>query len=204
MIRGGRVEPAAELTGLRFGKLVALKKTSTSGHAAWLWQCDCGTQKVALATNVKTGKISSCGCYQAERRTRHGQHASRTYGVWQDMKARCKGSSGLNRKYYLERGIRVCDRWLDFSAFLADMGECPEGMTLDRIDNDKGYEPGNCRWANRKTQRLNSRRVHLVTVAGEETCLLYACRRKGISYRTAMKRMARGFTAQQALDYEVE
>ncbi|MCV6799844.1 hypothetical protein OII53_28070 [Achromobacter ruhlandii] len=127
-------------------------------------------------------------------------HKTRTYAAWLGMKSRVSGNGVLAQKNYLGRGIKAAAQWaISFDRFLADMGECPPGMELDRIDNDGDYEPGNCRWATRSQQMSNTRRTHIVECSGEAMCLLHACKKIGLSYRTAMKRMARGMSAQQAI-----
>jgi len=153
-----------------------------------------------MATNVLRGLTASCGCLQDDSRTKHGMHKTRTYAAWLGMKSRVSGHGELSRKHYLERGIKIAPQWkTSFDRFLKDMGECPPGMELDRIDNDAGYEPGNCRWATRSQQMANTRRTHIVACLGENMCLLHACKKIGLSYRTAMRRMARGMSAQQAI-----
>jgi hypothetical protein len=110
-----------------------------------------------------------------ERRRKHGhalpgQH-TKTYKRWTSMKHRCFNPNDANYKHYGGRGITVCERWLDFRNFLADMGEAPEGMWIDRIDNDKGYEPGNCKWVTPKEQLRNRRNNYMVEVEGVTKCL---------------------------------
>lgn len=115
------------------------------------------------------------------------------------MKARAAGNGSRNKKYYADRGIAVCAQWGHFNVFLADMGECPEGMTLERQDNDLGYSPDNCQWATRAQQMRNTRRTHSVVYAGESMCLKDACNRAGVLYRTALRRMASGLSPQEAI-----
>lgn len=115
------------------------------------------------------------------------------------MRSRVQGVTEHYREYYSSRGITVCERWSSFENFLADMGECPDGLQLERKNNDGNYEPGNCEWASRERQMANTRATRRVIFAGTETSLMDACRRAGILYDTAMKRIGRGMTPQQAL-----
>lgn len=159
---------AADLTGLRFGRLLVTvrvpRQVGDGPHARWEAVCDCGVRKVVNASDLKHRGTVSCGCYRAEmpppNTLTHGHARARsaTYNTWDSMVQRTTNPRNPNWPYYGGRGITVCDRWRTFASFLADMGERPAGLTLDRVDNDRGYEPGNCRWATKSEQQRNQRR----------------------------------------------
>lgn len=165
--------------GARFSHLVVIGRApdyvapNSRGHKAVLiCRCDCGKEKAINVGSLKRGLTTSCGCEQKKRasaankaRALHGQagrNETREYRTWSSMIKRCTNPDAHNYKYYGARGISVCARWHDFRLFFADMGARPEGRTLDRIDVDGNYEPGNCRWATNKEQannKRNSRRI---------------------------------------------
>jgi hypothetical protein len=157
-----------DLVGHKYGRLLVVAKSNKrfSGRVCWLCLCDCGIYKVVRANALRNGITKSCGCLNREIITTqyltHGQTGSRTYRAWQDMKTRCRRDSR-----YKDVGITVCIRWLgSFELFLNDVGECPPGLTLDRIDGTKGYEPGNCRWATTFEQARNTKKNVFLTVNG--------------------------------------
>jgi len=150
------------MIGMRFGKLVTIESTHTiygdKFVKSWLCQCDCGGTKIITSGNLKNGTTNSCGC-MAHKHTKHGKSYTKAYRRWRNMLNRCSEKI-VNDDYfnYGFRGIKVCDRWKVFANFYADVGDAPDGMSLDRIDNDGDYEPNNWRWAMPLEQRHNQRR----------------------------------------------
>lgn len=126
-------------------------------------------------------------------------YADRTYGIWQAFRDRCKNKNRSDYKYYGGRGITYDPAWDNFAMFLADMGEAPEGMTLDRINNDLGYSKENCRWADRTTQVRNSSRVRLITIGGETKPLSEWLTIVDVSKCTFYRRIKNGYSEQKAL-----
>lgn len=132
-------------------------------------------------------------------RLRHGMAKTKVYGVWSSMKARCSNPNVKQYEDYGARGITVCDRWLIFDNFLADMGLPPRGMTLERRDNDDGYHPGNCIWASRVSQARNQRSNRLLTVDGEELAMSGWAERYGIKVATIWNRLKLGWPPEDAV-----
>lgn len=154
---------AIDATGERNNRLTALRRVANKGRQPrWIFRCECGNEVEAAIGAVRSGAIKSCGCLIGEanraRLLKHGHKGTPTYLSWQNAKGRC--FNPRNKRYYDYggRGITMCDRWRDsFEAFLEDMGERPDGTSIDRIDNDGNYEPGNCRWATQGQQSGNIR-----------------------------------------------
>lgn len=169
-----------DLTGTRFGRLVAQRPTGEKRWGVFLWEClcDCGQIKVAASNSLRSGLVQSCGCLLSERAAekalKHGMYGSPTYKCWGGMIQRCTNPKSTAYERYGALGVAVCDRWQTFDNFLADMGPVPDGMSIDRIDSTKGYEPDNCRWATVLRQARNKRRATTTFEQAEEVRRLYA------------------------------
>lgn len=159
--------------GQRWGRwtVVDLGPRSASRTKRWRCICDCGNVGVVRDLELRIGKSKSCGCYARDRvavtAKKHGMSRSREYTSWLKMKSRCTDPGCGHYDRYGGRGITVCERWLNsFENFLEDMGQRPDETSLDRVDNSKGYYPGNCRWATVREQQRNQRRTRMLELDG--------------------------------------
>lgn len=134
-------------------------------------KCSCGKTAFVCFHDMKSNKTRSCGCWGIENRIKHGHSTIKTYDVWKAMRQRVHNSNHPSYCNYGSRGIKVCEEWEDFANFLKDMGECPKGLTIERINNDGDYEPQNCIWATRAEQMRNTRRTHFINVFGKQMCI---------------------------------
>ena len=174
--------------------------------------CDCGNIKFCITNDVKNGKTKSCGCLKKEsnllNKTKHGAAIGNTttteYGIWCGMKNRCYNPKHKKYKNYGERGIKMCDRWIDekkgFLNFLKDLGTRPSIIySIDRIDNNKDYTPENCRWATQKQQQRNRRDTVKVIYKGQERVLAELADFFDINLKTVKSRLNSGLDVETAL-----
>lgn len=191
-----------DLTGVRFGRLVAQRpssKTSENGGPYWHCHCDCGERAIVQRNNLTSRRTRSCGCLEVENRRKHGKVGSRVYDAWINMLQRCNNPKDTAYKHYGGRGITVCEQWHDFQAFYDDMGDPPEGRSLERINNNSGYCLENCRWATQGEQNRNCRRNHQLTFREKTQCLAAWAEHLGIHPNTLYYRLRRGWSVCRAL-----
>jgi len=174
-----------DLTGQRFGKLTVRSRVgrNNQGEATWHCRCDCGGDTLVSTARLRNGNTKSCGCLT---NTTHGMTGTKIYETWHSMKKRCNNPRNKN---YGERGISVCERWEKFENFYEDMGDQPEGLTIERIDNGGNYEPENCRWATQAEQTRNTRRSIRIKYKGEVKCVAEWSRIIGVPKNTLYRRL---------------
>lgn len=193
--------------GTRFSRLTVTGMAK--GEAArWICVCDCGNEVRSASNPLRTGKTKSCGCLRTEisaarlkkSNTKHGQYGTPIYAAWRNMLARCLNPRVKEFKRYGGRGIVVCDRWIDsFDAFKSDMGERPDGFTIERRDVNGNYTPENCHWADQTAQQNNRRNNVRLEFKGECLTLAQWGRRTGIHWSTIRNRVAVGWSIEDAL-----
>lgn len=195
-----------DLVGKKFCRWTVLRMGVKVGkHFSWECICECGTERLVSGPSLRNGTSTSCGCRRAEVSKQtfktHGMANTRLNKVWSGMKARCSNPKHIAYSVYGARGITVCDRWQLFENFFADMSSTYKpGLTLDRIDNEKGYSFENCRWATYLEQAANKRRKLMLIKTGQgEMTVNEAAKIAGISARTMRARISLGYSAERLL-----
>lgn len=187
------------LDGKRFGNWTVSGRDEGYIGRKVKWQCfcDCGTTRSVYGHDLRSGKSRSCGCLDSPRNTRHGMTGTRLHRIWLGMQSRCKSAKHKSAASYFEKGIAVCSEWLTFEAFhdWAKRNGYDDGLTIDRIDNDLGYMPSNCRWANAETQSAN-RSVVRLTGSGRPGYMVAA--ENGIKQATYKARLRKGWSVDEA------
>lgn len=196
-------------TGRKYGRLTAVRRVENDkhGNAQWECLCNCGAVVIVDSCRLATGNTNSCGCLSrelssarlTERSTTHGLSNTRTYKVWAGMRKRCRNPNDIAYCYYGGRGIKVCERWMKFENFLADMGEVPEGMSIERLDVNGDYCPENCVWLPNSEQRKNVRNNVHVVYEGEKMILADFARKIGRHPSRVSGWLKKGFTPEQML-----
>ena len=190
--------------GTRFNQLIVISETSPKHkNRRFLCRCDCGNEVTVYLDRLRHSLTQSCGCYQRQRaresQTAHGMRRSSSYNSWSGMVARCKNPNHPAFDSYGERGIKVCDRWLKFENFYADMGEKPDNHSLDRIDNNGSYCPENCKWSTVKEQNNNKRSNRLLTADGMTLNLAQWEVKQGLTKGALSNRLNRGWTLERVI-----
>lgn len=167
----------------------------------WFCKCSCGTEREVLEINLVRGATKGCGCVRVgiftKIITKHGLRYSVEYAVWSTMKDRCLNPRNKQFKHYGGRGVKVCERWMQFENFISDMGKRPKGLSLDRINNDGNYEPPNCRWATIREQSRNKRSNKVLIFNGKKMCVRDWDRHCGFKDSTIRNRIKLGWTGEK-------
>ena len=202
-----------DYTGMKRGMMTAVREVGSNGRRKlWLVRCECGAEKTLVGTSFATGDAQSCNsseCRKELRRrkghkpfTTHGMSKHPAYAVWRSMLDRCRLPTHQAWHNYGGRGIRVCVRWEEsFENFWADMGPTYQrGLTLERVDNDAGYGPSNCRWADWKSQSRNQRRNAVIDTPEGPMLVCEAAEKSGIGMTTLLYRKGVGVPAERMFD----
>jgi hypothetical protein len=199
-----------DLSGKRFGRLsVLMYSHSFNRRKYWVCKCDCGKDVLSYTNLLLSGKVRSCGCLAIElklkRSLKHGlatkNRTTSDYDIWCHIKARCFNKNEKSYKHYGGRGITMCDEWKnDFYAFYSYMGARPSNIhTVDRINTNGNYEPGNCRWATQKEQQNNRRNNHIIEYDGVSLTISQWSEKINIKQPTIRRRLKMNWSAEKTL-----
>lgn len=198
-----------DLTGQRFGRLTVIKRAPNKGRrTVWLCECDCGTEKEIRQEDLRSNKTVSCGCYLHERITKHGMSEESIYRTWASMKDRCLNANGASYERYGAKNRTVCEKWREFEPFYEYVSKLPhfgeDGYTLNRINNNGNYEPGNVEWATDIQQMNNMSANHLLEYRGSVHTVTEWARIKGLPIECFRNRISRGWSVEKALETPVK
>lgn len=204
------VSALGDFSGRRYGRWTVVRPALSRGRGRrWLCRCDCGAENDVAQRSLVGGKSESCGCLSSERHSallkranhRHGLRGTPEYKIWKDIVKRCHNERHHSYRNYGGRGITICQQWrTDPKAFCDYVGKRPDStLTIDRIDNNGNYEPGNVRWATRKTQRRNSRAIRLITIGDTTRPLFVWLEQTGMRRSRYKARRRAGWTEEAAL-----
>jgi hypothetical protein len=198
------------MSNKKFGRLTVIERDieNTSNFIKWICICDCGNTKSIDGSNLRRGTVVSCGCFNSEKTskkmTTHGYSRAggakqATYKIWSAMLQRCNNPNCNKFKRYGGRGITVCREWYTFENFITDLGERPNGLSLERVDNNGNYCKENCKWASPITQAHNRENNRLISFQGETKCLSEWARHVGITISSLTYRINNGWDTERAL-----
>lgn len=198
------------IVGKKFGKLTVVVRyeNSKNGQTRFFCKCDCGGSTIARGYSLRKGTSLSCGCFQKEKNIfthiTHGMSLDPLYKIWHNMIQRCENKNHKNYRHYGGRGISVCQHWHTFEKWYGDMGARPSPRhSMERINNDGNYEPGNVYWATDKDQHNNTRRNHFIEFQDQRKTLAQWAEIKGIPYNTLTSRIYKNWSIEDALTLPV-
>ena len=197
-------QKAIQMVGNKYNRLTVVAELDRNNHNQRVFkcECECGNEVTAIGSDLRYNHTMSCGCYNSDRLTKHGMAGTSVYKIWSAIHQRCTNKDNSNYHNYGGRGITICDEWLKFEGFYKDMGEA-NGLTIDRIDNNKGYSKDNCRWATRKEQANNLRSNVLITYKGETKTVGEWADITGMNIDTLRRRVYDGWGADRVIEEPV-
>lgn len=197
-----------DITGKTFDRWLAVREIERDrrGNRMYLCQCECGVERAVKASELIHGRSKCCRCVGVQRRTKHNMCKSPEFRIWSHMLERCSSPKSSSYERYGGRGISVCEKWKgSFNSFYQDVGPRPSSdHSIERIDNNGNYEPGNCRWATRIEQARNKRNNRIITAFGQSLCIAEWAEKTGIGVGTISQRIRRGsMTPEQVVSESV-